>query len=383
MNRFLTYIAAGTAALTVMLTGCSDDDRVPVDDINGTYTAQQTTLTVNGNKVADATMQVRLKEELPSYKDNRAEAVMVFDRQILVVDNEDDYYENNLRGQYAFMPLSMVIEADARGRDNTVSFEGTRTVNAPGKGEISYAAKGSYRPGSKNSPATVAAGLTVSANIKELTGHTFEMELNLNDITYDLTKWSEGNVTGLDIGYPEALKELYGTMVDRMRRATGFDRIRFRFNADGTMTVAGRNAITGNYAEQPSAEYQLLSNGTLVILQDCSWADMMLSAMAPYDISVRAPRGLYIFTALDKAITAATFTLKEGRLIMQPVVSEMINGGRYRKPAEKAFFDSWGVSYDPTGSGYTRGELLYYAVRTAVLDDEMFVAPYFMATHVD
>ena len=373
MNRPLTYIAAGAAALTVMLTGCSDDDRVPVDDINGTYTAQQTTLTVNGNKVADATMQVRLKEELPSYKDNRAEAVMVFDRQILVVDNEDDYYENNLRGQYAFMPLSMVIEADARGRDNTVSF----------KGEISYAAKGSYRPGSKNSPATVAAGLTVSANIKELTGHTFEMELNLNDITYDLTKWSEGNVTGLDIGYPEALKELYGTMVDRMRRATGFDRIRFRFNADGTMTVAGRNAITGNYAEQPSAEYQLLSNGTLVILQDCSWADMMLSAMAPYDISVRAPRGLYIFTALDKAITAATFTLKEGRLIMQPVVSEMINGGRYRKPAEKAFFDSWGVSYDPTGSGYTRGELLYYAVRKAVLDDEMFVAPYFMATHVD
>ena len=353
MNRPLTYIAAGAAALTVMLTGCSDDDRVPVDDINGTYTAQQTTLTVNGNKVADATMQVRLKEELPSYKDNRAEAVMVFDRQILVVDNEDDYYENNLRGQYAFMPLSMVIEADARGRDNTVSFEGTRTVNAPGKGEISYAAKGSYRPGSKNSPATVAAGLTVSANIKELTGHTFE------------------------------LKELYGTMVDRMRRATGFDRIRFRFNADGTMTVAGRNAITGNYAEQPSAEYQLLSNGTLVILQDCSWADMMLSAMAPYDISVRAPRGLYIFTALDKAITAATFTLKEGRLIMQPVVSEMINGGRYRKPAEKAFFDSWGVSYDPTGSGYTRGELLYYAVRKAVLDDEMFVAPYFMATHVD
>ena len=137
MNRPLTYIAAGAAALTVMLTGCSDDDRVPVDDINGTYTAQQTTLTVNGNKVADATMQVRLKEELPSYKDNRAEAVMVFDRQILVVDNEDDYYENNLRGQYAFMPLSMVIEADARGRDNTVSFEGTRTVNAPGKGEIS------------------------------------------------------------------------------------------------------------------------------------------------------------------------------------------------------------------------------------------------------
>lgn len=382
MNSPLTAIAAGAAAL-MMLSGCSDDDQVAVDRINGTYDAAQTTLRVNGNKVADATMQVKLKEDLPSYKGNRAEAIAVFDGQVLVVDNEDESYEDNVRGQYAFMPLPMTIAAEARGHDNSVSFEGTRTVTAPGKGEISYAAKGSYRPAGKNSAASVAADLTVSANIKELTGHTFEMELNLNDITYDLTKWSAGNATGLGIGYPEALKELYGTMVDRMRRTTGFDRLRFRFNADGTMTVAGRNSITGNYAEQPSAEYQLLSDGTLVILQDTSWADMMLSAMAPYDTNVYAPRGLYLFTRSGKAITAATFTTEGDRLVMQPVAAEMINGGRYRKPVEKAFFDSWGVPSDPTASGSTRGERLYYAVRKAVMADEMFVTPCFMATRVD
>ncbi len=70
-------------------------------------------------------------------------------------------------------------------------------------------------------------------------------------------------------------------MIDRCRRATGFDRIRFRFNDDGSLEVSGRNAIGGDYVQQPAASYQILADGTLIILQDATWAEMMTNSMSP------------------------------------------------------------------------------------------------------
>ena len=97
------------------------------------------------------------------------------------------------------------------------------------------------------------------------------MELNLTDITYDLEKAGTTLMAGLGVNARDGLKELYGTMIDRCRRATDFDRIRFRFNDDGSLEVSGRNAIGGDYVQQPAASYQILADGTLIILQDATW----------------------------------------------------------------------------------------------------------------
>ncbi|WP_290073504.1 hypothetical protein [Paramuribaculum intestinale] len=378
MNKTFIALAAMTAAI-LPLSSCSDDKKIDVDNINGVYDTAQTTLTYNGVKMADATIEITMKEDLTSYPGNKGEALMVSNRPTLVTDNADEAFDDDMRHSYLFMPCSMTIGVEAKGRENSVTFSGTRTVRTADKSEITYTASGTYSPGTKAAAPSVTAEITAKAAVNGLTGHTFEMELNLTDITYDLEKAGSTLMAGLGVNARDGLKELYGTMIDRCRRATGFDRIRFRFNDDGSLEVSGRNAIGGDYVQQPAASYQILADGTLIILQDATWAEMMTNSMSPTS-AARMPAGLYSFRSGSEAITAATFSIDGQRLKLEPVVAHLIEGGRYRRPAEKAFMATWPV---PEGTDLTRTERLYSSLQYATDHDTLIFTPCFMATRID
>lgn len=377
MNKTFMTLAATVAAM--LASSCSDDKQIDVDNINGVYDTTQTTLTYNGNKVADATIEITMKEDLTSYPGNKGDAVMVSDRPTLVTDNTDEAFDDDMRHSYLFMPCDMTISVEAKGRENSVTFGGTRTVRTADKSEITYTASGTYSPGNKSTAPSVTAEITAKAAVNGLTGHTFEMELNLSDITYDLEKASTTLIAGLDVNARDGLKELYGTMIDRCRRATGFDRIRFRFNDDGSIEVSGRNAIGGDYVQQPAASYQLLSDGTLIILQNATWAQTLTNSMSP-TTPARLPAGLYSFVADGEAITAAKFSIDGQRLRLEPVVAHLIEGGRYRRPAEKAFMATWPA---PEGTDLSRMERLYSSLQYATDNDMLIFTPCFMATRID
>ena len=63
MNKTFIALAAMTAAI-LPLSSCSDDKKIDVDNINGVYDTAQTTLTYNGVKMADATIEITMKLEV-------------------------------------------------------------------------------------------------------------------------------------------------------------------------------------------------------------------------------------------------------------------------------------------------------------------------------